>query len=547
MKCPKCGAENINDAAFCKSCGTPLQAHGQAPSINTSGMKNVANNVVKKAKKLPVPAIVGIALAFVILIVCIVVGTNNANTLNLNDYLTMETEGYDGYGKAKFNIDWDEIEHKYGRKIKLTSVARRDMEDFEYKELSENPIDFVRMKTGVDADKISNLSNGDTVTYKLEFDDYFQKYINLKIKSKDGTFKVSGLKDIGDFDAFEGVSLKFEGIAPNGYASISVDNDFHMNESDFELDKRDGLSNGDTVTVTISNNTIEKLAEKNGAVPAENKKTFKVSGLSSYITKINDISSQSLDKMEKQAKDVFDAYVAKVWIDSSFLEGFEYVGHYLLTPKSMNNGNGKNYVYLVYKVNARNTFENDEGNFDKANHHYWYICYENVKQNGDGEIDVNELKYYTPNNEYIVDSGVKSGWSTMKWVYKGYGTLEELYKNVVTANADKYNHEEFYAGGVEDVFAQDKIEEEANTETTEETAGEVDEHEYIGTVKSKVNKLNVRSEASEKSDSIGQLSEGDERYVYEIKKTDKYTWYRIDNDKWVADDSGKWLEYNKVE
>ena len=66
-------------------------------------------------------------------------------------------------------------------------------------------------------------------------------------------------------------------------------------------------------------------------------------------------------------------------------------------------------------------------------------------------------------------------------------------------------------------------------------------------MKSKVNKLNVRSEASEKSDSIGQLSEGDERYVYEIKKTDKYTWYRIDNDKWVADDSGKWLEYKEAE
>jgi hypothetical protein len=51
-------------------------------------------------------------------------------------------------------------------------------------------------------------------------------------------------------------------------------------------------------------------------------------------------------------------------------------------------------------------------------------------------------KYSTTYNNVTIDSGVKSGWSTKTWYYKGYESLDELYKATVTKNIDNYNHED---------------------------------------------------------------------------------------------------------
>ncbi|MEI3168879.1 MAG: hypothetical protein V8S58_13770, partial [Lachnospiraceae bacterium] len=33
-------------------------------------------------------------------------------------------------------------------------------------------------------------------------------------------------------------------------------------------------------------------------------------------------------------------------------------------------------------------------------------------------------------------------WGNKRWSYKGYKTLDDLYKDVVTAQSDSFNHEE---------------------------------------------------------------------------------------------------------
>ena len=42
---------------------------------------------------------------------------NRKKTINLNDYLTVEVTGFDGYGEAYAEIDWDAFEEKYVRGI----------------------------------------------------------------------------------------------------------------------------------------------------------------------------------------------------------------------------------------------------------------------------------------------------------------------------------------------------------------------------------------------------------------------------------------------
>ena len=51
--------------------------------------------------------------------------------------------------------------------------------------------------------------------------------------------------------------------------------------------------------------------------------------------------------------------------------------------------------------------------------------------------------YSTPHNIFEIDSELSDRWwGTKTWEYYGYPTLDELYKNTVTASLENYNHED---------------------------------------------------------------------------------------------------------
>ncbi len=60
----------------------------------------------------PLPVIGGICAGFVVLVLVIAAVLNSGTTIKLDDYMTVETEGYDGYGTARSSIDWGAIEEK---------------------------------------------------------------------------------------------------------------------------------------------------------------------------------------------------------------------------------------------------------------------------------------------------------------------------------------------------------------------------------------------------------------------------------------------------
>ena len=54
--------------------------------------------------------------------------------------------------------------------------------------------------------------------------------------------------------------------------------------------------------------------------------------------------------------------------------------------------------------------------------------------NGDGTVKFDVLSYNTPDSGVSINNG--------SWYYTGYDSLDALYKNVVTARLDYYNHED---------------------------------------------------------------------------------------------------------
>ncbi len=434
-------AENANGAKFCKGCGKPFGMADEARrEKKTAAPKADAGESGGIIKAVPKKALVGILAAAVVLIVIVFVAVNSGSTINLDDYLTIEADGYNGYGTAKADIDWDAIEAKYGGKVSFTDKAKNEYGGFaNLVTPAEAMQDYIRVKL----DQSDGLSNGDEITYIWDVDEDFFKDIKCKIKYKDGAYSVSGLAEVETFDAFADLEVTFSGVGPDGNIELEYKG-MELSESDFNCDKESGLSNGDIVTVSIDDSQLEYCAENFGRVPETMEKEYKVEGLSSYISAISELSAEELVSMQRQASDVYHAYAARDWSEGAELESFTYIGNYLLTNKDTEIYYGENNVlYLVYKVRARNTCSNGEESFDEVNDVYWYIAFDNLMAEADGSLTVDVDDYSTPRKSFTVDSGISSGWfSTYSWYYYGYETLDALYEDVVTSNMDAYNHED---------------------------------------------------------------------------------------------------------
>lgn len=485
MICVHCGRDIPNGTKFCPFCGQPVAADQPAgqPAFNIQPGASVrppqqppvvgaqqpmggqpaaaTATVTPKApidpKKLAVP----VAVAAVVVVGGVLIATHKP-TVNLNKYITLSAEGYNSIGTLDVEFDTDKLEKDYGKKIaKNFQKAMKNHEEDTYGlsnlagslyEGGETSL-FVTYCADGSADKTRNLSNGDVVTYtwdgvneqtKKEAEELF----GVKIKCSDVTYKVSGLTAVNTFDAFDGVEVEFDGISPDGSATV---NTLPTAEAAkglyYTLDEQYNLANGDTVTVTVHSNRddFSDCIEKYGAIPAATEKTYTVEGLNEYVTDSDGLTDSVLVSLQNQAEDVLNAYIAKSWDSECVtLKGMSYLGYYILTPKNKDNyGVYQDVIILPYQVTSHNHFEDDKGQvYDADVSYYWYIAFRNVSKDADGNIAGGLDDYYTANASFDVKTGLDDGWWEKYWSYDGYQTLDELYSNAVTRNVEDYNHQD---------------------------------------------------------------------------------------------------------
>jgi hypothetical protein len=396
-------------------------------------------------------------------------------TINLNKYLDVSFEGYDTIGKAVVTFDTERFEKDYEKKLS-SKVEETDgyMDGEAYLESLFNYYDsdsasgaFLSGCVSGTIDKDSGLSNGDTVTYTWNCnDEYALDTYGYKLKYEDVEYTVKGLEEAETFDPFDGIEIVFSGVSPNGSASVEgMPTANAAQDLSYVLDVYDGLSNGDTVTATVSlyydDDPIEYCIENYGKIPSPLTKEYTVEGLDSYIRSASDISEDALKAMQEQAEDVYHADVAQTWGNEETLKSLKYMGNYLLTSKNSDDyGSTDNILYLVYKAKVNDKYSNNGKTYNKTIEVYWYICYYNLLFNSDGVTTVDTLNYSTPNDRFTIDSGVSTGWSTKSWYYYGYQSLNELYKSVVTSKVDSYNHEDNVDESVSVTESEEEDEEE---------------------------------------------------------------------------------------
>lgn len=226
MFCPNCGTK-IMEGVFCPSCGTRVENEGvnvnvtsaetAAPETTAFTSMSVPNADTAYGKKLSTRMIVRIVALAVVLIAGILVVKGHKTTVKLDKYISVEYDGYNGYGTARTIFDKERFEKDYDGKIKLNKRALKqatkkgDYLDFWSGDSSslakltdEYAMDIFESAVRGSLDKTNELSNGDELVYRWKCEDEeIEKFFKCKVKYKDIKFKVKGLKAVGTFNPFD--------------------------------------------------------------------------------------------------------------------------------------------------------------------------------------------------------------------------------------------------------------------------------------------------------------------------------------------------------
>lgn len=352
--------------------------------------------------------------------------------IDADKYLTVTIDGIDTKGTAEADIDLDKL---------ITD----NLEAFELSD-SSNLLAFAEVEGKVDKylkgelDKKSDISNGDTVTFKWDkknAEKLEDKY-KIKLKLDDKKINVTDLKVAEEFDPFEHLTVSYEGIAPNAKAVLSA-KELPVSGMSFTCDTKEHLSNGDTITVKFGEADCEQKCFDQGYKPTATEKTYTVEGVSSYVQKLEDIPEDAMKKMDEHAQDAFKAHAASKWSASEKFKEMELIGNYMLTPKDPSiTTSDSNHLYFIYKISA----ENGEDEASKqAFTYYYYSGYKNIVLLDDGtcSFDLNTMEQ--PKGSAFLGTPSGEAFTVGNYYYQGYKDLDSMFNKLVTANIDKYKYE----------------------------------------------------------------------------------------------------------
>ena len=373
--------------------------------------------------------LIAVIAVVVVAIVALVVVKNQKKKVNINDYISVEYNGYETAGTAY--VDFDEtgfseaVIKAQGKKLKNV----KSLDDLDWSDLTDlmgssnwDLIDSITFDVKPDSD----LSNGDVVTVTASWNEDYEKKAGVKILSKEQEFTVEGLEEVKEVDPFEDIEVTFSGTPPYVYPNwTNNSDDDYLRYLWFNFEDYDSLDVGDTVTLTVDESEENALA--NGYKFTQTSKEYTVSGVDSYVTSAADISADNLDSMKNEATDALDAYFAN---NNSYIgnSGFSYEGSYYLVAKNSDTWGDTNVLYLVFSTtvtSAENAFEPTVV--------YFPVKYTNIMALSDGSQNFNtygDIEGYT-------DLEYDDGWDNVE----GYTDGAQMFNDLVVTQKVDYTYE----------------------------------------------------------------------------------------------------------
>ena len=269
MICPNCNQVIDDDSKFCVYCGTSVQtvttvsSESSLPTQEESSLnggndtnpnyqeiqqtmpnQSIMQDSEKEHKKKKSPVLWIIAIALVVIaggtVVFLSLTVFKKPQFNLNDYMYVLDSGFDGYGTVTIGIN---------EKL-LRESCRGQFGEKKITESSKAESALLSLMTSGSFDKSDYLSNGDNVSYTLNFNKgEFEKQYGIKVEVVPVDYEISNLQPLTEHDVF--ADLYIEVIGYSGIAKMYVSYNETVPGIDISWDKNVNLSNGDIVTFTL--------------------------------------------------------------------------------------------------------------------------------------------------------------------------------------------------------------------------------------------------------------------------------------------------------
>lgn len=299
-------------------------------------------------------------------------------TIDLNSYYSYEITGLDGYGSVEESFDSASLEKDLLKAAKL-------------KEDSDKGFLFLMMAESSftdEWDQKTDLKNGDTIVHSWDIAaDELEEY-HISLIGKEEKVKVKGLESAKTFDAFENLTITYEGVSPNGTARLDTGNCF--GNLNYSVDKGTGLSNGDVVTVKVAMpGDVLGYYQNYGGIPETDSCEFTVSGLDEVITRADQIPQDVQAEMSENRRANLEETL--FYGDGIILEDFESEDLYVVTPED---NSADSRVYLVSKVTVSDPMVDSQS-------YYTYSIFRNPVLKADGSVELDYTFVQSPAYTYF--------------------------------------------------------------------------------------------------------------------------------------------------
>lgn len=291
-------------------------------------------------------------------------------TVDLSKYISVSYSGYNGYATAEANFDAISFASDNAGRIEVKGTGSKDKN-----QIAQTAFNDVHLTL----DKADSISNGDTLTVTIDAANLSNDLSgNYKIPPT-MSVEVSGLETVAVEDAFGLIDFKAIGISGIGkaYLDFSRLNDAYggslpsvtgNEKSKYAvIEPSENLKNGDTVTVTLTDQFVQSFSSRSGKVPISTVQTYTVSGLTEMVSTSNGLTDDQLSTL-KSATD--DKVQRRFSMNGFTINSSEYLGYCFMInndPDALSKyvdiseggipyvgykEGSYNYLAFIYKVNV---------------------------------------------------------------------------------------------------------------------------------------------------------------------------------------------------
>ena len=348
--------------------------------------------------------------------------------IDLNKYITINTSGYDECGSAEYEFDERQFINDYSEKISV----KKNAEELEFlKEMGASPVEQLLIScVNAELDKEEELKNGDVINLEWNCDKQTAlEVFNVELSYENIPYTVSNLQEIEEFNPFDHIEVKFEGVAPDVKIEIKKEESCkELGSIDFKIEDRETIYQGDTICITAAYTATEwDFVKQFGKKMTENTKEYLVENVSYYMRNVDEIPNELMDKMEKHGEDVLTSYVARQqWSNPQVVDRMEYIGNYFMHRTSGKvNPMSKGYNSLIFLYEIEATYYNYEITY------YYTVTYDDIIMLKDGTCTVDLGAGYGSKSNF---------WAEGMELFYGYTDLDSFFNNCIAPYIDKFEY-----------------------------------------------------------------------------------------------------------